>query len=126
MKILGLKKLKLIKICKSSTQYACGDKKEIVSDESQTNWREQIRKFMVTNPSPDRELLLKDFAAVCSPEKFGQRPLPWQPRGNKTTRAWPLSILDNTKSQRVDTRIGAYNQMFCCISELLSFNIHIL
>jgi len=38
--------------------------------------REQIDaacKF--ANPwSPDREILLKDFAAICSPEKFKQRP----------------------------------------------------
>jgi len=41
------------------------------------------------NPwSPDCELLRKDFAAVCSPEKFGQRPYtiisktsPYKPKG---------------------------------------------
>jgi len=52
--------------------------------------------------------------------------LSWQPQGNKTTCAWPLSTLVNTKSQRVDARMGAYNQVLLRVSELLSFNIHIL
>jgi len=54
------------------------------------------------NPwSPDRELLLKDFAAVCPPEKFGQRPYtvmlskpsPYKPKGiNNTDFAIAQSI----------------------------------